>query len=376
MNILFVGMNVPDAIEYQVQNISAAGNRFQNNIVGAFREVGHHVSVLSFLAVPFSDKFDLELNRELDYKYIKRKRGIVGLLGSIFLFQKRIKEEISRCDFVICYNCIYAWLCLPVLARKMKKKSVMILADYSDTCSYTSIAKKIYARMQKKSIRKYDLVVGLSEASKRLLRVNQKFLLMEGGITQNVFEELQHPLRERRDGVVLAYSGLLNQVTGVDLFLEAMRKIVDDSSTPIKVLVSGKGEYEGRIGNMADKYDWLEFKGHMPYSAYIEMIRDADILVNPRDMRLQENANNFPSKILDYLATGNEIVSTKFPGYVRFMDCIHFTEVEELENTLKETIVFLRNQTMQDWENRYETNRHKAEQYLWDRQIKRILTNI
>ena len=59
--ILFCGTNVPDKIEYRVPHISAAGNRFQNNVIANLRELSYEVENLSFVGVSLSQDIQEEL---------------------------------------------------------------------------------------------------------------------------------------------------------------------------------------------------------------------------------------------------------------------------------------------------------------------------
>lgn len=93
------------------------------------------------------------------------------------------------------------------------------------------------------------------------------------------------------------------------------------------------------------------------------------MLVNPRDMRLPENQNNFPSKVMDYLAAGKVIISTKFAGWERFKENIIFCEssVEGIKEGLEDVQKHLRNA-----EEVYGKNRKKAAEFVWKKQIEKI----
>lgn len=51
LKILFCGIAVPEEVECQVKDISAAGNRFQNNVIKNLEMLGHEVTVVSYVAV-------------------------------------------------------------------------------------------------------------------------------------------------------------------------------------------------------------------------------------------------------------------------------------------------------------------------------------
>ena len=83
---------------------------------------------------------------------------------------------------------------------------------------------------------------------------------------------------------------------------------------------------------------------------------------------LLQNQNNFPSKVLEYLATGREVISTKFPGWEKFKDNFRFYEggTKALESEINK--VLSDNLTLH-----YDTNRGKAVNYDWNVQIKKII---
>ena len=88
-------------------------------------------------------------------------------------------------------------------------------------------------------------------------------------------------------------------------------------------------------------------------------------MVNPRNMNLPENENNFPSKIMEYLATGKPIISTRFPGWEKYNKYIAFCEstVEGLQNALE---------TSDAGRDREKEQRKFAAGFLWSNQVKKI----
>lgn len=365
MKILFCGSMVPEQVEYQVKDISGAGNRFQNNMINNLREAGHEVIECSFLGM----KIPAETAKLLRGNYVIKKNG--NMLKSIRAFEMLLKEAMGDTSVVICYNITYAWLTLPFLAKKRGKKSIVILADYSEEESYTSAAKKLYAKLQRFSMRRFDLVVGLSGNIQGMLKKRQKFLLMEGGIDRKLYDSFSS-YKPHAEGqpLTLMYSGLLNHVTGVDLLLEAMKQV---KRRDIRLIISGRGELEKEIQAAAETDDRIRFLGYLAYDEYVRQLQDADILLNPRNMELPENRNNFPSKILDYLATGKPVISTRFAGWEKFEEAIFFcgSSAEELGNCMENA-----EDRIADSETVFSCNRKRAAWFIWDEQLKRILEEI
>ncbi len=357
MKILFCGTSVPEQVEYQVKDISAAGNRFQNNMITNLRRCGHKVTECCYMAVPIPEKAREELTGNIVFKSN-------GFLKSLLGYQKLVRKLLDDSDVVMCYNITYAWVLLPWWARRRKKTAIAIIADYSEASCYSSIFGKLYAYCQGLSMRRFDIVVGLSGNIRDKLKRKQRFVLMEGGIDRKLYDSFTYKPHEVGAPIKIMYSGLLNHVTGVDLLLDAMKKI---QRKDIRLQISGKGGLEELIRKAAREDERIVYLGHLPYEEYIQCLQAADVLVNPRNMDLPENQNNFPSKIMDYLAAGKLIISTRFAGWERFKDNICFCDnviefVDKLEN------VNIGNQT-----EIFENNRALAEEFLWEEQIQRIM---
>lgn len=368
MKILFCGTMVPEEIEYQVKNISAAGNRFQNNMIRNLKEMGHEVVCCTYLGMDIPQEADRALQQRNasggQERYVQKNGKI---LRSILEYRREARKAMDDTETVICYNVTYAWLRLPAWARKKRNKSIVILADYSGSESYRNPLMKFYARIQRQSMRRFDTVIGLSPNIHHKLRKEQCFMLMEGGIDRALLDAFRY--RPHREGqpTVFLYAGLLSRVTGVDILLEAMRRI---GRSEIRLVVTGKGDLEEEVRQAAAEDERILFKGHLAYEEYVEQLQEADILVNPRNMELPENQNNFPSKVMDYLASGKMIISTRFAGWERFQESILFCDCDVqalgacMERALDMSV---------DAAAVFGANRETAGQFEWQTQLKRVL---
>lgn len=367
MRIVFCGTLVPEVYDTNLKYLSPAANRFQAEFCRELLRQGNELEILSYIGFPVDGEMP-DFSKENDFfesriEYIYKT---AGMKSSIRLFMRRLKEKAQKADVIIAYNVVYAWIFLPQIVKQCKTRSALILADYTEVSSYQSLVRKLYARMQLHSIRQYDLVVGLSMNTKRFLKKGQEFHCMEGGISQFVYDFFSVPTKEQGE-IKLMYSGLLEEVTGIDILLEAFSNVEFPN---IRLLVSGKGSMENLVKQYEKKDNRIENLGYMEYEQYLKMLCTADILINPRNMDLEENRNNFPSKIMEYLATGKIIISTKFSGYNKFEDVIIFCEsnTADMSRVVMDVIYKCR----ENKDKIYNRNREFAKRYLWSQQIKHI----
>ena len=130
--------------------------------------------ILSFIAVPLSEENKEQIKKfnNANDKYFYKNGNV---LKNIIDYRKELKKVINNYDAVICYNVAYPWLKLPKINKR--KKSILILADFSDTNSFKNIILKLYAKICKNDIRRYEYVVGLSEKTKYFLKKKSKVYL-------------------------------------------------------------------------------------------------------------------------------------------------------------------------------------------------------
>ena len=357
---------VPEKYEVEIREISNAANRFLTNLCKQL-EKEHSLKMISYIAINVDENIKKELknDRENKIQYIFKSKKI---LGSIFSMLRTTWKELKNCDYAVTYNVVYAWMLTPVLAKMRRKKSVLILADYSPIESYSGMKQRFYARIQQYFIGKYDYVIGLSEKTKKYLKKQQKFMCMEGGIADsfyNYFGEYKTPMQEK---ITFMYSGILEKVTGIDMLIEAFSKVNMEN---VQLVITGDGSLADWVREMEKKYSQIHYLGCIPYEDYMKKLLKADILINPRNMNLPENANNFPSKIMEYLATGKMIISTKFPGWERYQKYITFCEsdLNALERTIHQCSL-----NALDWSTqRYYNNREFAKKFIWKEQVKAII---
>lgn len=367
MKIFFCGSYVPEEIEHLEKNISAAGNRFQHNVIENLKECGNKVLVLSYIGMAITEESKKKLKKlnkvNRDVYYSLRQKNLLFFFTN---FLKQMRMNIRESDCSICYNVVHIWFLLPWFCRFWKKKSILVLADYSGSESYVTIFRKLYAKLQLVCIRNFDCVIGLSPNSQRLLKQHQEFFLMEGGIDEKFYYSFHYVDQSKEKKIRILYAGLLGEVTGVDILLEAFSRSRDPD---VILIITGKGPMEGRARAAAEKDARIIIKGNLKYEEYVRELQNADILVNPRNMLLPENQNNFPSKIMDYLASGKIIVSTKFAGWEKFNENILFCgcSAEEIGLCLKEAVA-----QREDARNIFYRNREMARRFEWKTQLKKI----
>lgn len=137
----------------------------------------------------------------------------------------------------------------------------------------------------------------------------------------------------------LLYAGNLDEARGVLRFIQSFLRI----DCHARLLITGRGTMQNRIRDLAEMHRNLEYLGMLPEREFAEVLADADVCVNPQPVDHEFTDSSFPSKIVNYLAHGKIVVSTKSEAVLAspYRDMIIFyddTSDENLQSVLHRVI--------------------------------------
>lgn len=130
-----------------------------------------------------------------------------------------------------------------------------------------------------------------------------KWMLMEG--SYDAEEDMLPPSPLRRKAVM--YAGKLDKRYGIPMLVDAFMAIQQSDA---ELWITGGGNAEAYIRACADRDARIKFYGFLPSRAEVlRLQREASLLVNMRLPSEPSSAYCFPSKILEYMATGVPVLS-------------------------------------------------------------------
>lgn len=132
------------------------------------------------------------------------------------------------------------------------------------------------------------------------------WIKIEGGLGEEWPDAGDKSLEEPQPKVVV-YSGTLTEVGGIKMLLEAFRRI---DKPEFRLWITGKGNLEAEVVKAARADSRISYLGFLTYPEYQKVVSQAMVLVNPRLSKYPENRYNFPSKLLEYLASGVPVITT------------------------------------------------------------------
>ena len=360
--ILFCGSYLPKEESIRIKNPQEASNNFQHEFIYKLKK--HcRVDVLSYVC------FDLD-DKRCTQKALA-DAGISGVIKSNIISTCREYYKLfltlikNKPDKVIVYNMNYMYSFVWMICKILKIKCSLIIADYTPYIEEKTLGGKIKAIICGAQLNCFpEHIILSSELFKKMKRKNS--ILLQGGVNPKKYEDFE--ISRIQDKAHIVYSGALEYSTGIDQFLKAIEKISNEN---IRISISGNGSLRNLVESAAVNDNRIEYVGFLSEAEYLNMLKNANILVNPRNMDLLQSKNNFPSKILEYLATGRPIISTQFSGFEYFENHIVFYsgDYKELEIAIKNIV-----ENYEDISNKmFSLNRDFVKQFYWDEQIKRVI---
>ena len=104
------------------------------------------------------------------------------------------------------------------------------------------------------------------------------------------------------------FSGTLTEVGGILWLLEAFATIPDPN---LALWITGRGDLVSRVEQAARDDRRIRYLGFVDREQLLELYGQASILANPRPSWLPEHRYNFPSKLIQYMATGRPVITTE-----------------------------------------------------------------
>jgi len=120
----------------------------------------------------------------------------------------------------------------------------------------------------------------------------------------------------------VVYGGKIDQLRGAHTFARAIQHV--NPARDVAFRITGFGadsEVEALKSELAvaAPHD-REFLGFLPKAEYDQLIAEADVLLSLQDPEHVFSQYSFPSKIIEYMATGNTVVSTRVSDLESFAE--------------------------------------------------------
>lgn len=155
-----------------------------------------------------------------------------------------------------------------------------------------------------------DSFVLLCDSMKYKLPINNRKYIVIEGIYQ-LGNDIEKKYSTGDENIIIFYSGALDIRNGVLDLLEAFSFINEPN---YRLIICGDGSVKNIIQEATSKDSRIVYKGQLPHNEVLKMQVHANLLVNPRQPVEEFTKFSFPSKTMEYLASGTPVLMYRLPG--------------------------------------------------------------
>ena len=178
----------------------------------------------------------------------------------------------------------------------------------------------IFSKLDSWLIRSLNGYVLLTEAMNALVNKHDRpFIVMEGLCEFN--QTYQETITKSLKNKVCLYSGSLNRSTGIETLVQSFMLPV---LSKIELHIYGAGNYAEELKMISLENPNIKYFGVESNTTVINKQKSANLLINPRPSNIYYGAYSFPSKLMEYMASGTPVLTTKLPGIpLEYYDYLH-----------------------------------------------------
>lgn len=335
LNILFIGSVVPDTPEYRTAAFSRAGNLAQQGLLAGLDGAGADITVLAFQPVPaFPRSPRWWVSGQRLPGPGRREQRLVAFINVPYLKQVSLAcalliqgwQQIQRGapQVLMSYNVnTFTSAPLLLLSRLLRLPYVPVVYDV-DVPGATvpdGPLQRLEYRWAARVLPLLPAAVTGTALIGRELMPGRPTLVVEGGLGP---AQQAYAPAPRTSGTTfdVVFAGALETYNGVDVLLDAMTWL----PTHVRLHVAGQGGLRAAVEAAAASDDRVVYHGLLDMDGLRGLYARGDLLVNHRSDERLDSRYVFPSKLIEYLASGLPVVSTRFRSlpeeYLPFLEVL------------------------------------------------------
>lgn len=391
MKVIFCSMmfsDVEENIKKSKRPHPVSGHKFQENFVKGFEANNCDLTVVNIPRVRCYPDYPKILFKRVNHVWGKNVPGtdigylnlfglnqITQCFGAYRELRRQLKNGEDEPTVLVTFNSYLNTSLAMMLAKRAypNVKTCSIIGDLHGSYGVVNTTKGLKGALIRKmesiqdSIgKKFDSYVFLTKYMAEALDAEDKpYAVVEGTYTVDTFQTEQKQDADSQEKIVF-YAGALCKEYGIEHLLKAFSMI---EYSNYRLIIAGGGDAVKLVQQYAAEDERITFLGFISPSEVLENQQQATVLVNPRMSDLKFVKYSFPSKIMEYLASGTPNVGHRLPcipseyeGYIQYA-------ADESDEALRDKIVEVCELSKQE---RDEIGR-RARQFIYEQKNPKVM---
>lgn len=235
-----------------------------------------------------------------------------------------LAEKIIKCKTLAVFCDIYAYM-----------------ADVKDARESSGALYRLIGRFMKSIYRNLDSMVFLTEKMNEVINPKSKpYLIIEGLVDINMAES-DNRIENKTEQDAVMYAGALREQYGLKNLVEGFTNYRNENA---RLWIYGAGDYSEEIKAAAIADHRIQFFGQSPLHEVVNKELEATLLINPRPASREFTQYSFPSKNMEYMASGTPLLTTRLPGmpyeYYDYVFTIDGDDAQSVTAALEKVFAF------------------------------------
>jgi glycosyltransferase involved in cell wall biosynthesis len=325
VELAYIGSVVPDEPKFHNEAFSRAGNMFQTNLLAGLKADGMEPSVVltcrpvpayprSRIAVARASRAALSCGTPITLLPILNitpiKQILLGFSVLLRLLYWGWKHRGARARLVYTFNLTVPPAIFTLLAaRLIRARAIASVNDINvpgETVPPTWMWRFDYF-LHKLLLPRFDGLVVVSSAIIDDFAPHVRHVRVEGGIVPEMLPPLPDTEPVPRNLFKVVFAGAMEPVNGVEVMLQAISRIKGEH---YRFVFAGSGTLSGAVRQAALEDSRIHYKGFLNFSELLPIYAQADVLINMRLTTQMRTRYFFPSKLMEFMASGTPVIST------------------------------------------------------------------
>ncbi len=287
-------------------------------------------------------KINYIYERFLNLPVLRQLTRYLGVRKNIKKLYKQDKDCVIICDILNQSVSDSARDCgnkygIPVIGIVTDVPGHLSGADISMLPSYQQKICRYLESRAEKNIVKYDSYLLLTEGMNSVVNKGNKPYIVIEGHCDSKMAQAKKTEPEQTHKKIMMYAGGIHKEYGIDILTYAF---CDCGLEDWEFHIYGVGNFESELKRICEEYPSVKYFGQKANSYVVDRQLEATLLVNPRTTESEFVKYSFPSKTMEYMASGTAVLTTRLPGMPEeYFDYVYFFDNETREGmaaTLKD----------------------------------------
>ena len=320
----FVGSVIPVGSESSSDAISQAGNLCQLGLIRGFADAGvEFIQVVSYFPnrifpagkrLYFSGKH-LTLPGDIDFYAVPYFNfpGLRAVTVNAGVLLKLLVNA-QRGDVVLFYNVTIPSGLLGILLRSIRGVHCFAMV-YDIHVPGQTVPDSWRWRFEywkhKWLLPRLDGVIAITSKILSDFNCAHKGIVVEGGVAAAPDEIVLSSSPKPLPTFTMVFAGRLNEDNGIELMLQAMQRL---PGAELRMVIAGGGPLSDRVKAAAKKDARITYLGMISHGEVATLYQSAQLLMCIRITKQLDTGYFFPSKLIECLATGVPVLTTRVSG--------------------------------------------------------------